>query len=287
MFASCFTSDRAPQTLLHSTTWDTLTADVEPLPAQQHCGCSDLTNCGCGAGVNAPNAWRTTSIEAGSLLVSGCAFDQNSASVSGGGIALQDLPLAMQMARFTGITASGNNAGMFGGGVSLDRAAREVGIDRSSFASNSALSPAAVLGSEPRGGGIGAQFSAAVHVSSTVMVSHQADISPAIWSALEPKSRTLLLFFAFWRQLLLRKVRRGVAFGTERENSQLPPYRLVAGGRFSSWRTFNPDYRPPWVDPGYQVRAQPISLLVLNRAKMHGTPRLFCSVYPTTAHQRY
>ena len=60
--------------------------------ALQHCGCSDLTACGCDAATNAPHEWRTTSIEAGSLLVKDCVFEHNSASVSGGGIAIQVKP---------------------------------------------------------------------------------------------------------------------------------------------------------------------------------------------------
>lgn len=135
--------------------------------ALQHCGCSDRTACGCDAGTDAPHAWRITSVEAGSLLVEDCVFEHNSASVAGAGIALQDLPLAMQLARFTGITAVSNNAGMFGGGVSMDRSAREVGIDSSSFTSNTALavsssSTMSNMEELPRGGGIGSQFSASV-----------------------------------------------------------------------------------------------------------------------------
>jgi len=56
---------------------------------------------------------------AGALLLDQCSFLQNSASVSGGGIALQDLPLSLQLVRVTRMTAASNNAGLFGGGNPL------------------------------------------------------------------------------------------------------------------------------------------------------------------------
>jgi hypothetical protein len=100
----------------------------------------------------------------------------------------------MQLARFTGITAISNNAGMFGGAFSADRSAREIGVDHCELSYNTAVSaqegPSTMSNIEelPRGGGIGAQFSASLHVSTTAMVSHQAASAPSIWSALFPET---------------------------------------------------------------------------------------------------